>query len=320
MKTHRWRHRWVQAMLTLALLGTGIGLNLATNIPQKMATTFEHMMGRPGLQVTANQRPLGYLETLHGAEEDSLQSIMERYADYELTMGVSYRHDINGLFPDRNQIFIMTSGPIVTLPSFQARHLADSLTFKEMNIAHKDLADDEIFLATPETDMKMIARQLRCESDEAAINLKLTDQEVFVGAGFANFSWQYEDEQLWRLAGIAMSDRALVLHSNPRFNEYVFETSMRFPTTHDLEGPLERPWVLRKAFCLLYDGDQNVLQTLSQDIALKNYRFDAINQNYLPTYCPRFGPCPLHVIRCCLIRGRPQRSRNRLHPADGNRI
>ncbi|MFA5235812.1 MAG: ATP-binding cassette domain-containing protein [Bacilli bacterium] len=293
MKTHRWRHWFAQAMLTLALLGTGIGMNLATAIPKKMAATFDRMMGQSGIQITSRARPLGYLSTLHGAEEDSLDEILFRYRDYELDIGVAYRTDINGLFPDRNQIFMTMRGPIVPLPSFQARHLADAMTFAELGLPNIPLDNDEIFLAVPETDLKIIARQLRCEIDEAVINQKLESEEILLGAGFANLNWQYEDEQLWRLKGVFMSERAHVVHSNPRFNEFVFETSMRFPTTFDLEGPLEWPWVLRKVFFLSYRGSQNLLEKLSQDISLRRYRFDQINHEYVPTYCWRFGPCPL---------------------------
>jgi ABC-type lipoprotein export system ATPase subunit len=293
MKIHKWRHLFAQSMLTLALLGTGIGLSLATAIPKKMTATFDHLMGRPGIQITSKERPLGYLSTLHAAEEQSLVEIKDRYADNDLGIGVAYRNDVNGLFPDRNQIFLIATGPIIVLPSFQARHLADAMTFAELGIDHHSLDDDEIFLAVPETDFKIIARHLRCEFSVAVVNQILETEEVFLGAGFANLAWQYEDEQMWRLKGIAISESAHVVHSNPRFNEFVFETSMRFPISHDLEGPLERPWILRKAFCLLSPNNPNLLATLSQDIALRMYRFDLINHEYLPSYCPRFGPCRL---------------------------
>jgi len=283
-------------MLSIALLALGIGIQVTASINTKVQSTITRLIGPSGLELRAEHANNSGLRHVYAADIAQVEEVAKRYPDYVSDIGIAYHTAIDDLFPQRNELFIISEGPIVVLPSFSARHLAEPLGFDELGIGVISLKNDEIALMLPDTDMKLLARKLGTASNANEINNVLANKTIFLGAGLTNDAWAYEDEQIWRLVKIFESDRSLVLHSNPLFSQFVFETSMRFPATTDLTSPLSLPWMLRKSFYLKTNDGLRLIDALYKDLELFGMRFDHIGYSQMKTYCPMLGRCPLQRI------------------------
>ncbi len=295
-KSHKWRHLAGQIMLSVALLGTGTGTHLTTSIETKMMGTLAQMVGDSGMQITAPSSQVSYLDGVYGADYDEVVAIKDRYRDYSSGVGVSYFTNVDTLFTDRNDVFISDVGPIVILPSFTARLFSQYLLFQDLNLNPWTLELDEIALALPETDMNLLAAKLYCASQPDAINSILNTRNIYIGLGVSNRDWDYEDEQMWRLAQVYESEQPHVIHSHHLFNQSLFETSMRLPGTTNLEGGLARPWYLRKYFTLITSKPNLLMEQIDCDLTLSSYRFDYVSEVDYSSFCSRHGRCPLGRI------------------------
>lgn len=296
MKSHKWRHFLSQIMLSIAILALGIGIQVTASINSKVQTTINRLIGPSGLELTAAQINNSGLRQVYAADLTQVEDVAKRYPDYVTDIGVAYQTSIDDLFPQRNELFLISEGPIVVLPSFSARHLAEPLGFDEAGVHALSLKTDEIALMLPDTDLKLLARKVGVASNTDEINKVLINKTIYLGAGFANDAWIYEDEQIWRLVKIYAGDRATVLHSNLLFPQFVFETSMRLAATTDLTSTLPLPWMLRKSFYLKTNDGKDLIDILYKDLQFFGMRFDHIGHSQMKTYCPKFGRCPLQRI------------------------
>lgn len=295
-KDHKWRHLLSQTMLIISLLALGIGIQVTSAINSQIKATITSLIGHSGLQVTSRQANTTGLGHVFAAEQSTVTQVCQRHTDLCDDVGVMYRTNINEFFPDRNQIFIISEGPIATLSSLTAQHLAEPLMFDELGLENMQLNHDEIALMVSESDIKIIAKKLSVSPQIDMINQILREKNIFVGAGFANHAWRYEDEQIWRLKKIFLGETAHIVHNSVRFNQFILEISMRFPATTDLYSKSQLPWMLKKVFYLKTTNPVSLMEQLDQDLTLSSLRFDHTDQTYLRNYCSFIGRCKTNRI------------------------
>ncbi|HOJ44497.1 MAG TPA: ATP-binding cassette domain-containing protein [Bacilli bacterium] len=296
MKSHKWRHFLSQVMLAIALVALGIGIQVTASINDKVQSTIKHLIGPAGLELRADKANHSGLKQVYAADFVQVEQVAKRYPDYVSDIGVVYQTNIDDFFPQRNELFVISEGPIVILPSFSARHLTEPLGFDELGLDRITLRNDEVALMLPETDIKLLAQKIGSLANADQINMILANKTIFLGAGFANTAWTYEDEQVWRLVKVHSGEHALVIHSNPLFSEAVLEQSMRFPATTDLSATHQLPWMLKKTYYLKTDDAATLSAILYKDLELFGMRFDYVSNTHMKSYCPRLGRCVLQRV------------------------
>ena len=96
-------------------------------------------------------------------------------------------------------------------------------------------------------------------------------------------SWQYEDQQIFNVVGFSLVKNPCIYHSNPLWNQYVFEECMRFPTIDNLVEKPQYPWVMKKIpYFYVNDDIDEFLSMVKKDELADDYIFEIANSSYYP--------------------------------------
>jgi len=298
-KKHKWRHLIGQGMLSVALAGIGLGILVTEATETKMLGAFTAHMGRQGVQISQETAPYGYLDGVYSPEEETLTAIAARYPEQTLGVSPGYSDDIDAFFPTRHIFYLAKEGPMLALPNYRMSDVAKFRLPFEVGMEGFQLPNDELILGVINDDLPSLAYYLRVSPDSVSVNRFLEINQVTLVVSVANEAWRYDDEQLWHVAAIVVTNAPMLIHSNMRWNEWVLETSMRFPATTKHETTGSYPWLLHKRWSLVTEDERVLMEMLTGDYELGPLRFDYGRPSDL-TVCPSVGHCPSHRIEAAL--------------------
>jgi len=293
-KAHRWRHLFTQGLLSIALLAIGLGVMVTTATESKMVHTVTSFIGRSGIQVRQSESPLGYLDGAYYAEQDEVTEIHDRYRDMSVAVIPCYHDDFDSLFADGQRFFISSEGPLIPLPQYRFHHVSEFVMPFEIGLTEVRLNNDEIIMGVTVDQLETIGIQLRLGGNLSNINEYLFNENVNLVATMRNEAWSYEDEQLWRIVSIAITEYPVLVHSNPSWNEWVIETSMRFPSTTKIDAVSNPPWLLHKSWALVSVDSVDLIDKMSTDFSLANRRFEYAQAK--TDACPDYRSCVTNRI------------------------
>ena len=146
--------------------------------------------------------------------------------------------------------------------------------------------------------MKSMCLELQILRDFESLGNYLKENNYFVSLELANYSWQYTDEQLFKVKGVIFDNKNRVYHTNTLFNEILFEEQMRFPTSNRPNKIEEYPWMFKKVYYVETREFQNILlNKLFYDERYKDYIFEIDSTEYRPlTYEQRNNKNYIYVF------------------------
>lgn len=131
--------------------------------------------------------------------------------------------------------------------------------------------------------MKEMCLDLHILRDFESLGEYLSKNDYFVSLELINNSWQYSDEQIFKLKGVIFDNKNRVYHTDNLFNETLFEEQMRFPSSNNINKIEEYPWMFKKVYFIETIDYQNVLlNKLFYDERYKDNIFDSDSIEYRP--------------------------------------
>ena len=288
IKNKRFRHFISNIFFSFSLLVFGISFLINYTLKDNLVSSFDSLMGNESLVLKRKNDDINIKE-FYGASKSEVEEIKNRYEDEIDRIGVNYVVDFENFFKDRNELYNVTNTPISLIENFNIR------LFNEFSYIHdyrnlkidlnKELNNDEVILGMNYPSMKSLCSSLFIEKTYESLNEYLKNNKVLIALFLKNEDWNYSDEQMFILKGVLEDNRQRVYHTNPLFNEFLFEECMRFPTTLDINSIPEYPFVMKKVYYVNLINFQSIFfDKVNNDKDLSNYLFENDNIRFSPLF------------------------------------
>ena len=287
MKQKKFRTMICYSMTSLGLIGVGLAFSLSSSIATNIKDAYKEIVDENSMMVSL-KKDNNVKNEQYAASYYEVESIKEKYSKYIDDVGVCYLANFEKYFPDINNLAISKDYHYRVLPGFSARHINEYVWLEDLEepIYPEQidyLEDDEIVLGLDYSELIDFCYELQIERSVNSLSNYLKHNDLYLYFDFANNNWTYSDQQLVRLVGFTLESDLKIYHSNHLWNEYMFETRMRFPSSDALSIIDNNPWTMKKIYYLKTNKKRDEFLNLYYDDKLSDeYMLEIANETYYP--------------------------------------
>lgn len=286
IKLHKFRFLIKMILSVLCFVCSGLSVTLTSSLSSSIYNSFATLIDEKSLVLTKKDS-VNKIIDFYSAGESEIKLLVQDYHDYIDYYGERYIFDFENGFPDENQIFTANKGYKKKISGFNARVFNEFIYTKKLSSLEtypaltNELKDDEIIMSISFDQMKEICLDLQILRNFESLGEYLTNNDYFISLNLANEAWQYSDEQLFRVKGFIFDTKNRIYHTNSHFNKVLFEDSMMFPITYNLNKETTLPWYFRKVFYVhTKDFQDKFLNKIFYDERYEGYLFDSDQNIY----------------------------------------
>ena len=275
------------SMTSLGLIGVGLAFALSSTIAQNIKDAYSEIVDDNSMMVSLkkdesiinNQYAAGYYE---------VEEIKQRFPNYIEDVGVTYLANFEKYFPDSNNLVIANRANRHILSGFSARHINDFLWLEDCKSEIypeqiEMIEDDEVVLGLNYEGLIDLCYELQISKSVRTLSEYITKNDLYLYYDFANYDWTYTDQQIMKMVGFTLTNDLTIFHSNHLWNEYMFETRMRFPSSDALSQMDNNPWTMKKVYYLkTNDKRDELLNLLYQGKEADEFIFEIANETFYP--------------------------------------
>ena len=287
MKEKKWRTIICSGITSLGLIGVGLAISLSSTISINIKKAYSQMIDDSKIVLSSKEK-VGYVQKSSGGYYEAV-SIAANFPEYVMDVGVNYIADFENIFKTKNEFAIASTTYRQPVEGFSARHINE---FKWLDFyrpskiypqSFSELKDDEIVLGMNMPMIQSMCLSLRIERTIESLSEYLQNNDLLLYLDVANSDWEYYDQQLFNVKGFVLEASPSIYHTNHLWNEYMFETRMRFPTNDVLTQEDYYPWVLKKTYYFhTYGNTDSFLIEAEESSLLDEYLLDIASQNDYP--------------------------------------
>ena len=287
MKQKKFRTMICYSMTSLGLIGVGVAFSLSSSIATNIKDAYKEIVDENSMMVSL-KKDNSIKNEQYAASFYEVESIKEKYAQYIDDVGVCYLANFEKYFPDINNLAISKDYLYRVLHGFSARHINEYVWLEDLKEPiypeHIDyLEDDEVVLGFDYNKLIDFCYELQIERSINSLSNYIKHNDLFLYFDLANNDWTYSDQQLVRLVGFTLENDLKIYHSNHLWNEYMFETRMRFPSSDALSIADNNPWTMKKIYYLKTSEKRDTFLNLYYDDKLSDeYLLEIANETYYP--------------------------------------
>ena len=302
-RNRRIRNLIKNLLFSLSLISCGLAITLTSSLNDSISSSFSSIVSANEVVLT-KKNSTNELYDYYSAPNSAIQNLIAHYPKDITRFGVNYIVDFENYFIDENTLYSVNKTLKNEISGFTARHFNEFIYLEEDNSyeiypkLETPLKDDEIIISITFDQMKSMCLELQILRDFESLGNYLKENNYFVSLELANYSWQYTDEQLFKVKGVIFDNKNRVYHTNTLFNEILFEEQMRFPTSNRPNKIEEYPWIFKKVYYVETREFQNILlNKLFYDERYKDYIFEIDSMEYRPlTYEQRNNKNYIYVF------------------------
>lgn len=277
--------------LSISLISSGLSICLSSGINNSLIDSFKKILDQ-NVVVLNKKNSRNEIFDFYSSGINDVASIMNKYKEYLDYFGCNYIVDYENFFPDENNLYLAKSGKIIKIDGFNIRMFNEFIYLTNLNsietypLITDDLNDDEIILSFNFDTLKSICFDLKIERTINSLSNYIKTHNVYVNLRVKNNSWQYSDEQLFKVRAFILDTKNRVYHTNPLFNTILFEDKMKFPVSNRLNKVEEYPRIFKKVYYVHTRNFQTYfLNKILYDQDYKDYLFDSDTKFYSPLTC-----------------------------------
>lgn len=296
MKRKKFRYLLTNMILSCAFTSLSLCFILSSSIKEKIGDAFSSLSGGNQIILSSKNNIKNPIGNVYSANKDSIINIKSSFKDDIENYGVSYFVNFESFFKDVNECYIPKSGKKIFIPSLSTRSINEYrwLTGKDNELIYpyspSSLEDDELVLALSYAEMSNICYELQIQRNYHSLGEYIRGNDLFLALEVANTSWQYDDEQLFKIVGVCESKQTSLFHTSSLWNEVVFEKLMRLPSDDNKESYF--PWEMYKIYYLKTKEDPSFfINKTIKDKSLYDFVFERANYSYCPLLCKINEPC-----------------------------
>lgn len=310
IKTKKFRSVITHMMLSLSLTGIGLSLIISNNVSNKIQSAFKNLVNGNQIVMSLKQENQNTFTNVYSAPYKELEKIYSKYSYHLEGVGVNYLVNYEDFFKDNNSVYIHDDKHKVYVPSLSSRSINEFRWIEDNNEIDLEnpLGDDEVVLGLNYADMVNLCFGLKIERNYTSLSKYIKKTDLFMDLQVANISWQYDDEQIFKIKAVTESNKTLLYHSNNLWNEVVFENMMRIPSDDDEKH--EFPWEMQKLYYFkTIEDPQKFLDIVMFDNDFADFVFERNNDGYSPLLCNPNEPCKDNRIFIYIV------DKNSINPA-----
>ena len=287
IKHKKWRTSICNMVTSLGLIGVGLAASLSSSISTNIKNSYAQILDDSKITISMKNNDKTIFGQ-YGVNYFEVSDILQKYPNDIYDIGVTYHNDFESFFPDTNCIVLASTSYYHEIEGLSVRHINEfrwldkecSETIYPEKIDY--LENDEVVLSLTIEMIRDICFQLRIERTVTSLSRYLQTSDFKIYFDLRNDSWQYSDQQIVTVKGFTLEKEPGIYHNNHLWNEYMFETRMRFPSTDNLSSSGGAPWLLKKIYYIYSDNKYQLLNKLRMDETLEPYLFEIANQTYYP--------------------------------------
>ena len=291
MKKQKFRTFVKAILLVVSLFLTGLSTSLTVGIRDSILNSFGTIIDTN--TITLNKKPCkNQVFSYNSCSKSDVITLINTYDSYLDYYGCNYVFDFENSFPDANELYLNSRGRLKRMPGFNIRMFNEFIytnNFEDYETYPKldcKLKLDEVVLSIDYEQMKEMCLQFQILRTFSSLGEYIENNDVYLTLRLINYSWQYSDEQIFKLKGVIFDSQSRVFHTNNLFNENLFETNMRLPVSFTPLKQEKYPWILKKYFYVHTKSFQTYfLNKIFYDYNRENYIFDSDNKSYSPLNC-----------------------------------
>lgn len=303
LRTKRVRSVLSTLFMSIGLVGIGLSISFSNSIASDIKRAYGSLVETASVSIAKTDNTNKLINLKY---QDALNLCNQYKNEMDLICGIGYKNNFEEFFKDTNSIYLESNNKICFLDEISARHFNDFslLSDLESNVLPNNiyqLEDDEIVLGLTINQIRLACYNFGIDRTTISLSNYIKSNVINVVLDLANLDWQYTDQQIFTLRGIVLAKEPFIAHSNILFNELVFETNMRFPSTetHEIN---EYPWVLNKITYIRTNDHYKFITMLRHEGLLNDYLFEICDKKLfvnkylekrpeeidclIPYYCP----------------------------------
>ncbi len=250
MKQKKWRTMICHLVTSMGLIGVGLAVTLSSTISSNIKKAYTSLIDESKVMISLKED--NSLYGLYSGSYYEACALRDEYDEYIYDVGANYIANFESYFPDTNCIALANTAYYSPIDGLSARHIND---FKWLDIEGpttmypetiSSLEDDEVVLGLSINMINDICYALQIERTVKSLSRYLIENPLPIYFDLANDSWSYSDQQIVTVKAFSLEKNPCIYHSNHMWNEYMYETRMRFPTTDDYSGSNKTPWLMKR--------------------------------------------------------------------------
>ena len=287
IKEKKWRTLICNTITSLGLIGVGIAISLSSAISSNIKSAYSSLIDDS--KITISLKEEGRSENIYSGSYLEANEIKKKYKQYINDIGICYYNNFESIFPDRNCICLTSTSYYSPIEGLSARHINE---FRWLDLANniniypnsiKTLQNDEVILGLTIDMVRKICFDLKITRTVTSLSEYIKNNDVNFYFDFANYSWEYDDQQILTIRGFTLEQNPCIYHSNHLWNEYMFEEMMSFPTMDSITKPLTTPATLRKIYYFETQNNRDEFLALArEEDYFDDYSFEIANAEYYP--------------------------------------
>ncbi len=287
MKSRRVRTFINNFLISCGLLGVGLSFVISDTIYSTILGLYSSMFSTNQITVT-RKNDNAYSNEIESVNIDEAIKISNQCKDKIENIGVCYLANFEQYFKNENSLSLFDSRYKYTIDGYSARSINEFIDLNDVDEKIypqyiEELKDDEIIIALDPFQIDSICYEYRIEKTIESLSNYILYKKPKVVFNFSNPDWEYHDEQIFTLKGFIISNVPAIYHSNPLWNEYIFEEQMRFSINLNLSKVDYYPWVLKKIYYLKLMGkNYDFLYETKLDNFYDDYIFEIADRKYYP--------------------------------------
>ena len=285
IKRRKWRTMFVNLSTSFGLIGVGLASTLSEIVSSNLYRSYSSIIDSDKI-VISNKTPNIKKDIVSSASYDEVNEIAK---DNKGIKGIGvYYWGIDNYFPNDNYICLDTSGFKKPIGNFKASSVNEfaPLSSIRSEIYPKtvnSLQVNEVILSMPMLTISEICYQLQIDRTITSLSNYISHHGVDVLLNFSNDSWGYSVEIKLSLKGFILSSNSLIYHSDPFWNEVIFENCCQFPTSEYINEMSAHPWDLKKTYYLDFSSGRDEF-LINNRFSIENYDldFELLDKKYYP--------------------------------------
>lgn len=235
---------------SIGLIGIGLALSISSFISSNVKEAYSSLIKKDQIVISARNSDRTKLGEYAGSILEAT-SLKDKHPNYIKDVGINYVADFENIFSDSNELDLYNMSIKTPIKGITARSINEYEWIDDNNLVYyptkpEELDNDEIYLGLSINNVLDLCYALRIERSVNSFSNYLAENDCYVVFNFAHLDWGYEDEQILLLKGFVLDNEPKIFHTNHKWNEYMFETCMKFPTTDVFSEDTFYPWTMKK--------------------------------------------------------------------------
>ena len=284
IKRRKWRTLFITLSTSLGLIGVGLASTLTSIVSDNLYRSYSSILDDDRLIMSSND--ITEKDYVTSASYDDVQSIYDEEQSSIDYIGVYYLNNFESMFTV-NDAALDLSGARKPISGLTIRNINEfSLINDQLDvIPHKmtNLNNKECILSGPFSLVSDFCYQLQIERTLESFSKFIEHYDLYLSFNVENTNWSYSGDFSIRLSGFVLSNKILLYHSNPLWNEYIFETKLALPTTNKISVNSEHPWDLKKGYYLSFNSNYDSFLTKHRfAYESRDIDFEILDKKYYP--------------------------------------